>query len=249
MTKPLFVLLSAMLSLGTAHAHQKTHATPDVAKIVETEFGRSGSPAQVTQTLHVSMRDTLRFEPEAITVRQGETVRLVVHNAGAQMHELVLGTPEALQQHAELMKKFPGMEHDEPYMAHVSPGHKGEIVWQFTQPGRYQFACLLPGHYEGGMVGAITVLAAAATSDEHAQHHDSGTDTTEGEVRRINREQNKITLRHGPLKALDMPAMTMVFVVSEPRLLDGLKVGDNVRFTVQQNADGSFVVTQIQPAP
>ncbi len=252
MTKPLMALLSCALVLGVAQAHQKQHATPTLAQSVETEFGRSGNPAQVTQTLHVSMRDSLRFEPDGLTVRQGETVRLVVHNAGQQLHELVLGTADALKQHAALMKKFPGMEHDEPYMAHVSPGKKGEIVWQFTQPGRYQFACLLPGHYEGGMVGAITVLAAAATNDEHSQHHDApaaSTDTAEGEVRRINREQSKITLRHGPLKALGMPGMTMAFGVRDAALLDAIKVGDKVLFTVVQEADGSLVVTEIHPAP
>ena len=62
---------------------------------------------------------------------------------------MVLGTPEELKEHAELMKKFPEMEHDEPHMAHVKPGKSGEIVWQFTKAGEFQFACLHPGPLRG----------------------------------------------------------------------------------------------------
>ena len=56
-----------------------------------------------------------------------------------------------------MMKKFPGMEHDEPYMAHVSPGKTDEIVWHFTKAGEFFYACLLPGHLEAGMIGKIVV--------------------------------------------------------------------------------------------
>ena len=59
--------------------------------------------------------------------------------------------------HAELMKKFPEMEHADPRMAPVKPGRSGEIVWQSTRPGEFRFACLQPGHYEAGMVGSLTV--------------------------------------------------------------------------------------------
>jgi uncharacterized cupredoxin-like copper-binding protein len=57
------------------------------------------------------------------------------------------------------MRKFPDMEHDEPYMAHVKPGGKEQLTWQFTKPGEFYFGCLVAGHFEGGMVGRITVLA------------------------------------------------------------------------------------------
>jgi uncharacterized cupredoxin-like copper-binding protein len=73
------------------------------------------------------------------------------------LHEIVLGTPAELQKHAELMKKFPEMEHEAPHMVHVKPGKRGDIVWQFTKPGQFQFACLIPGHFEAGMVGQVSV--------------------------------------------------------------------------------------------
>ena len=71
----------------------------------------------------------------------------MVRNHGKVMHEMVIGTMKELKDHAEMMRKFPDMEHDEPYMAHVAPGKQGEIVWQFTQPGEF-YACLVPGHME-----------------------------------------------------------------------------------------------------
>ncbi len=64
----------------------------------------------------------MRFTPAELEVTQGDTVRFVVRNSGKTMHEIVLGTMKELKDHAELMRKHPGMEHDEPYMAHVAPG-------------------------------------------------------------------------------------------------------------------------------
>ena len=90
-------------------------------------------------------------------MREGETVRFVVRNAGKVLHEMVIGTPEELRAHAEMMKKHPGMEHDEPFMTHVAASRSGEIVWNFNRPGSFQFACLLPGHFEAGMIGTLVV--------------------------------------------------------------------------------------------
>jgi uncharacterized cupredoxin-like copper-binding protein len=103
------------------------------------------------------MSDAMRFSPAEVTVKRGEVVRFVVANKGQVLHEMVLGTKAELEKHAELMKKFPGMEHDEPHMAHVDPGKSGEIGWRFTRAGTFYFGCLIPGHYEAGMVGKITV--------------------------------------------------------------------------------------------
>lgn len=136
------------------HAAKKTH---DPATAEETAFGKAGDPKKVQRTIKVDMSDAMRFTPARIEVQRGETVRLVAANKGQVLHEVVLGTPEELQQHAELMRKFPGMEHEEAHMMHVRPGKTGEIVWQFTQPGEFQFACLLPGHFEAGMVGRVIV--------------------------------------------------------------------------------------------
>ncbi len=105
------------------------------------------------------MTDTMRFTPDRIEVREGETVRIVLKNDGKLLHEFVLGTKKELDEHAALMVKFPTMEHDEPYMAHVAPGKKGEIVWTFNRAGEFDFACLIAGHYQAGMVGKVRVAA------------------------------------------------------------------------------------------
>jgi uncharacterized cupredoxin-like copper-binding protein len=70
---------------------------------------------------------------------------------------MVIGTLAELQEHAALMKKFPDMEHDEPWMAHVKPGATQEIVWQFNRAGEFNYACLVAGHFEAGMVGKVIV--------------------------------------------------------------------------------------------
>jgi uncharacterized cupredoxin-like copper-binding protein len=86
-------------------------------------------------------------------------VRFVPVNKGQVMHEMVLGTMDDLKKHAELMRKHPGMEHDEPHMAHVAPGKSGEMGWQFTQAGEFHYGCLIPGHFEAGMIGKVKVIA------------------------------------------------------------------------------------------
>ena len=113
------------------------------------------------RTVRVSMNDAMRFTPESIRVREGETVRFLLKNKGKVMHEFVIGTKEQLEEHAALMKRFPNMEHDEPYMAHVATGKTGEIVWTFNREGEFDFACLIAGHFEAGMVGKIAVTGSA----------------------------------------------------------------------------------------
>jgi uncharacterized cupredoxin-like copper-binding protein len=103
------------------------------------------------------MSDRMRFTPANMTVKQGETVRFRVKNNGKVLHEMVLGTMAQLKEHADLMKKHPGMEHDEPYMAHVAPGKTQTLVWQFTKHGEFYYGCLVPGHFEAGMLGKVVV--------------------------------------------------------------------------------------------
>lgn len=143
---------------GAAHGAAKTPAVRE-----QTDWGIAGDPASVVRTIDIRMLDTMRFVPDRIEVREGQTVRLRIRNAGRVMHELVLGTKAELDAHAALMMKFPNMEHDEPHMAHVEPGVRGEIVWLFNRAGEFEFACLIPGHYQAGMVGRIRVTAASGS--------------------------------------------------------------------------------------
>jgi len=150
-----FVVFAWTATAAFAHGDKHTAAKPtfSASKVEERAFGREGDPRRVTRTVKLDMTDAFRFTPADVTVKRGETVKFIVTNSGKVLHEMVLGTTEELKVHAELMKKFPDMEHADANMAHVKPGAKGEIVWQFTRAGEYQFACLIPGHYEAGMVG------------------------------------------------------------------------------------------------
>lgn len=172
--KTLLLAVSLVLTANFALAHQgedhKKKSGP--VKKEQKDWGIAGDTKSAKRTIEVGMSDNMRFTPDRIEVRQGETVKFVVRNAGKVMHEFVIGTKAENDKHAELMVKFPNMEHDEPYMAHVGPGKTGEIVWTFNRAGDFDFACLIAGHYQAGMVGKIRVVAAAAAKgDGHAQKH------------------------------------------------------------------------------
>lgn len=121
------------------------------------EVGKPGDPAKVDRTIEVVMDDSMRFTPANIAVKKGETVRFFVKNTGKVPHEMVIGSMKELKAHAEMMCKMPQMQHAEPNMVTLQPGQRGGLVWQFDQPGTVDFACLIPGHMEAGMVGKIVV--------------------------------------------------------------------------------------------
>ena len=154
----LFYLLIALslLAVQPAWAHGD-HAPASAAAPKQQPWGIAGTAKQVQRTITLTMTDNMRFTPDRIEVRQGETVRLRVRNAGQLMHELVLGTGETLAAHAAAMLKHPDMDHDEAHMVHVAPGKTGEILWTFNRSGSFEFACLIAGHFQAGMKGTITV--------------------------------------------------------------------------------------------
>ncbi|WP_238367847.1 cupredoxin domain-containing protein [Mesobacterium pallidum] len=97
------------------------------------------------------------FEPSDLTFAAGETVRLMITNKGEETHEFVMDTVDKNAEHRDLMAKFPEMEHDDPNAVRLEPGEEAEIIWTFNNSGTFEFACLLPGHYEGGMYGSLIV--------------------------------------------------------------------------------------------
>ncbi len=153
----------AIAVVPAALAHGERHSQPkavDYSKAEDTAFGRAGNPKKAHRTIRVGMDDSMHFKVTAsgdIVVKRGETIRFLVRNDGKLPHEMVIGTMKDLQAHAEMMRKFPEMEHEEAHMTHVAPGKEGEIVWQFTRPGEFHYACLVPGHMEAGMIAKITV--------------------------------------------------------------------------------------------
>ncbi len=155
-----YALILGFVSVTGALAHgdedhgkkEEQHADGHAAAL-----GKPGDPGKVNRDVTVEMNDTMRFKPDSIRVKRGETIRFVVRNTGKVKHEMVLGTIKELKEHAELMRKFPEMEHVDPNQVSVEPGKTGELVWQFTKAGTFDFACLVPGHFEAGMVGKVRV--------------------------------------------------------------------------------------------
>lgn len=133
---------------GMAGMHSEEHASA---------AGQPGEQAKVSRTIEVTMDDNMRFNPGLITVKAGETIRFFVKNVGKTQHEMVIGTADELKEHAEMMRKMPGMQHAEPNMVTLAPGKRGGVVWRFSKAGQVDFACLIPGHMEAGMKGLITV--------------------------------------------------------------------------------------------
>lgn len=155
------IALPLVLTLPLARAHgdaHRGHGGPGGVVKEQKPWGIAGDAKDARRTITIRMTDDMKLTPNHIDAREGETLRIRAVNAGAVMHEIVLGTRTELQAHAELMKKHPGMQHEEPYMAHVPPGRQGDLVWHFNRAGEFEFACLIAGHFEAGMRGTIRVL-------------------------------------------------------------------------------------------
>jgi uncharacterized cupredoxin-like copper-binding protein len=144
---------------AAAHGPEK-HEPKAAAKPLEAHgeaLGEPGDPKARARTIAVIMNDEMRFSPARFIVARNETIRFEVKNVGQLKHEMVLGTLQELKEHAELMQKFPEMEHEDPNAVSVEPGKTGVLLWKFTKAGEFDFACLAPGHFESNMKGKITV--------------------------------------------------------------------------------------------
>ena len=156
------IAVYAVIYWSTApFAHENTPHKARTSSVVKEQknWGIAGDAKAAKRTITLTMNDSMRFTPDAITIKQDETIRFVVKNQGKQLHEMVIGTQKELDAHAALMVQFPNMEHDEPYMAHVGAGKSQDLIWTFNRAGEFDFACLIAGHYQAGMVGKISVLA------------------------------------------------------------------------------------------
>jgi len=159
----LTLALTALATLpltSLAHGTEEHTKSPNAPLSTDQHaFGIEGNPKLASRTISISMDDSMHYSQSEIRVKQGETVTLVISNKGNLLHELVIGTEAELQKHAELMRKNPTMEHDEPYMTHVKPGGTEKMTWRFTNAGTFLYGCLVAGHFEAGMKGRIVVAA------------------------------------------------------------------------------------------
>jgi len=140
----------AALPIGLARSHDAPHFAA----------GEPGNPKQKSRVVVVTMKEgdgKMMYFPDRLEVRKGEQVRFILQNHGELDHEFLIDTTEANLKHYEEMKKNPDMEHDEPNGKSLKPKGKSEILWRFTKAGEFEFACLIPGHREAGMLGKIIV--------------------------------------------------------------------------------------------
>jgi uncharacterized cupredoxin-like copper-binding protein len=153
----LAVLFAAFPTARAVHA-QFIYDPPVVkrSRPPEYAFGREGDPHKVKRVIKIELSDTMRYFPDEIRVKRGDTVRFVLRNDGKSPHEMVIGSMDELKKRAALVRhgtaKVSG-----PGAAHVPPGGTARFVWQFTRAGEYYYACLVPGHFDAGMIGTIVV--------------------------------------------------------------------------------------------
>jgi uncharacterized cupredoxin-like copper-binding protein len=142
-----------LIALSTAAAPARSHEHHAHESYSAGEPGDATKPAR---TIEIEMSE-MTYEPIRIEVKRGEQIRFVLRNAGTEDHEFLLATTRENLKHAEVMKKYPHMEHDDPNGVRLGPKKSAEILWKFTKAGTFEYSCLIPNHRDYGMVGHVTV--------------------------------------------------------------------------------------------
>ena len=142
-------LALAALSTAPAFAHDQ-HGHGNFSA------GEPGNPKKPARTIEILLNE-MDYTPARIEVKRGEQVRFVLRNVGKEDHEFLLATTKENLAHAEVMKKHPHMEHDDPNGVRLAPSKTAEILWKFSKAGTFEFSCLIPDHRDYGMVGRVTV--------------------------------------------------------------------------------------------
>jgi uncharacterized cupredoxin-like copper-binding protein len=149
------IAASSRLALAGAGAPGHSHGHEDFTA------GQPGDPKKPSRTVLVTMRETddgkMIYMPDKLEVKRGEQVRFVIVNSGQLAHEFILASRTENDKHAALMQKYPEMEHDDPNGKTLQPKQKVEMLWRFNKAGTFEFACLIPGHREAGMLGNVSV--------------------------------------------------------------------------------------------
>ena len=152
------LLLSVAPPVQRALAHSDGHGAGHRGH--GSAAGEPGDPKQAGRVIEIVMREgpgTMTYTPDRIEVSRGEQVKFVLRNAGELRHELLIDSVANNARHKIEIEKHPDMSHQEPNGRHVEPRQSAELVWRFTTAGTFEFACLIPGHYETGMKGVVVV--------------------------------------------------------------------------------------------
>ena len=147
-------LVMTVVAVSSDYSPLKAHSGSHFAA------GEPGNAKRKSRTIVIVAREQGRrmlFEPARIEVRQGEQIRFVIRNEGTWDHEFLLDSFEGNAKHKAIMEKHPEMVHDDPNGKTVGVSQDNEILWRFTKTGTFEYACLMPGHYEAGMKGVVVV--------------------------------------------------------------------------------------------
>lgn len=117
----------------------------------------ASKPFRVIELIMSEGDGSMTYAPSEIVVQKGEQVKFVIKNEGELDHEFTLDSVERNAKHKLAMQKTPEMEHADPNRQRVASKNSAEVVWRFTKLGTFEFACLIPGHYEAGMHGKVVV--------------------------------------------------------------------------------------------
>ena len=146
-------ICAALITLSAAAVSALSHEGHDHESY---SAGEPGNPKKPSRTITVDLSE-MEFTPSRIEVKRGEQIHFVIHNVGTEDHEFLLATTEENLKHADLMKKYPHMEHNDPNGVRVAPKKSAEILWKFTKVGSFEYSCLIPDHRDYGMIGHVTV--------------------------------------------------------------------------------------------
>jgi uncharacterized cupredoxin-like copper-binding protein len=157
-----FLTVALLSGAAFAHPHHDdplpgARGIPAQRPATERPYGQAGDRASVSRTIALEMTDSARCSPGSVTVKRGETVRLLARNSGRQPQELAIGTQAELKEHAGMLKKFPTMQVSVPHRALANPGDAAEILWHFTRAGEFAFTCAPAGHLAPDGMGKLLV--------------------------------------------------------------------------------------------
>lgn len=143
------------MKMDAASGHGDGHGDHDST---ESAVGKSAKGMAATKTYQVSMLDSMTFEFSTPPVlKKGDVVKFVVTNKGLINHEFSIGNASEQKAHGEMMKKMPGMVHEDGNTITVKPGQTKELLWQFAGNEEVVFACNVPGHFEAGMMHKTSI--------------------------------------------------------------------------------------------
>ena len=166
MKRLLIATLGVLLATSVTYAggsHDGGHGHDDMMAV-----GKPGKAAHADRTIEIIMLEkddgSMVFEPSVLNINKGETVRFRLTNKGDSVHEFVMDEHMGNMAHKKAMAKYPDMEHADPNAISLESGKSGEIVWTFSNAGEFEFAGMIPGHYEAGMRGDLTIEEKTASN-------------------------------------------------------------------------------------